>query len=37
MEAILLNENFVWVAAAAFVLVIGVASFVLDRMEDETE
>jgi hypothetical protein len=37
MEAILLNENFVWVAAMAFVLVIGVGSFVLGRMEDETE
>jgi phage shock protein PspC (stress-responsive transcriptional regulator) len=33
----LLNQNFVFVMTGVFVVVILIASFVLDRMEDEDE
>jgi phage shock protein PspC (stress-responsive transcriptional regulator) len=36
MEAIL-NQNFVFVMAGVFVILILIASFVLDEMEDEDE
>jgi len=36
MEAIL-NQNFVFVMAGVFVILILIASFVLDGMEDEDE
>jgi hypothetical protein len=34
MEAVL-NQNFVFVMAGVFVVVILIASFILDRMEEE--